>query len=954
MSISVAEVEEEIRRILQGGIRRSLTAEGFPDVEEEVRSIFEQLSLVLTAEPGSIYALFNLAVDQLYRKLGDYLDAVRALYSGRSLAGLPTSTDSGQSTFSTISKGVSYLHVFDQALGSSANIEKAVEYAGGFIDDIVEEVVVNVRELTVSGFEQAVKTQLEAAETAYDAIDLTNLDDYLAGFERFSLTSKSLQSVGEKIRAQLINASLQIEKKDREEEADFSYAFISLLVSAKKLLESLVSTTEVEGTVVDSPFDDLTFPDDDLLSEGSSGETIPDVVILSGNAIAPLTVTADPIESGDTTSRVLSDVPFLFALEIPVEVEDDELYIGTGYGDPIMLASGEDAEPVTPPDPTQVIQDMFALFTSYGVEAGDLWRSTDGDTVSGRWHVVDQLGTDEYIQLEVTVATNFIGGASIDYQIWKSHTNLLIDDTANFSSDLEGKRIEIIGLGSSTIVRVLDSTNLELEDYLFPIVAIDGSAPSTSGYAYIIYEFAEASSHIVKVTGGSDDLFDYDLPARTPVRLKDGSGDYFESYLEVLVDEHTFLLEHRAPEGIYTALFIYPVQPGDLLRYGGTNYTIDKVVDEDLILVSPPVDSTLSAQEAIVIPPDYSGATRAFYDESADFEADSVFPGSLLLVIIDGQVRRSKIDVVSTKSLRLIVPLPVDKDDLAYRILKREDSSTLWAESPTFSWASALVGDTISAAGRAESTITGINDPIGTIYPGHPVSLEESWAIVTRGGVPGYGHYELVQDRFFGASPTSLMSPVDLRSRIGLCVADPSDIGTFLSEAKDGEFISSGGNLSDRIRADDATFDLSSAQFGSLLQLSVTEVGVGSTTINRYVREWNEDDDLISIFPSVDITRYTALNGIRMRYSKATAALYEAYQIETSILAIREILRGFVAPNIAALDSLLAFMNARKYDRAIDLLVAGDIETLASSTELGLSYAGRLSELMAQAVPLLG
>jgi len=921
---------------------------------EEVNSIFEQLSLTLTTEPSSVFALFGLAANQVYRQLGEYLDAVRALYSGQSLAGLPASVEVGLLSQHPIRRSIAYMHVFDNALTGENDINKAVEYAEEIIDDVVEEVVENVRVLTVEGFDNNVRAHLDAVESSYDDVSLPGLEDYLSSFSRFTLTSKSLQSVGEKIREQLTFYALEYLNKTREEEAGTSNSLLAMLIASKTLLRSLSSTPSFSGEVILGPFDDLTFPDDDLLLEGTTGATVPDVVVLSGDGIDPLTVTADPTESGDTTTRVLADAPFKFALEAEVVVDDAVLLSSSGSGTPVLRTSGTGATPVVPPDPTQVVRDVAALFQAYGIESGDRWLSLTetgvGPVVNNRWHVVEELVAGfEQTDIQVTVATSFAAGLTIDYEIYRPATNILVDTTANFGLGLLGKRLTVANLGSTVITRVVDANTLELADYLIPILTVDGSGPTTNSHDYTIYEFQVPAGREARVTDGTD-LFDYDLPPRIAVRLSTAAGGYSEGLLEAVVEDQAFLLEQLVVPGSYTALFVFPVQPGDVLHFAASDHVVTKVVADDLVFVSPPVEATLAAEEAKILPPQFSGVTRVFYDASADFEAAGVYPDSLLIVTVEGKVRRCAIKAVTTNSLRLNIPLLVDKTNLDYRILRREDASTDWAETSE-SLASVQVDDMLSASGRTESTITGIDGQIMTVSPGSPVTADPTSGLVSRGGTAGYGHYAMAQDLLFGGTPTELLDPTNLRSKIGLCITDPGDTGASISTTGASELIDAGGEVSDRMRVPGLSFlDI---KFGDLLEISTSDLS-GPVVLYRYVREWLESDSLISFFPSIDLSTYSdSLTAVDLRRSKGSNAIYEASLVEASVVAVRAVISQLVSPKVSSLDSLLAFLASRKYDRAVDLLVAGDLETLAASSEKGLSYAGYLGELVAETVPLL-
>ena len=419
-----------------------------------------------------------------------------------------------------------------------------------------------------------------------------------------------------------------------------------------------------------------------------------------------------------------------------------------------------------------------------------------------------------------------------------------------------------------------------------------------------------------------------------------------------MTDDAEFIIDDPVPVGAYTALFMYLVRPGDILLFQGIRHVIVDVLEDDLILVKPPVAYN-AVGDAKVIPPNAGRATKKFHDALADFVSSGVLAGDLLLVDMDGRKCNSKITSVTPQTLSLNISIPTEKTNLSYKILRKDDFNTYLVETVAGNLAAVLAADVFACASRQP---TEVSSPISAsqmhIEPGMPVSEVSTVGIVTRGGSEGYAHYALVQDRLFGGTPVVLRDAATYQDRVGQVLSHLDEVGTPYVSGSVDVIEPPYGEISDRLRV---TCSLVGLRFGDALRIELPLIVGGTGVLTRYVREWIVDDKLLSVFPTINISKYSALTGpIEISRTAASNALYELSLIETSILEMKEVLEGLVSPQISSVLALMDYLSSHGYDRARDLLVSGDLTDLSMATNKQLSYAGRMQELTALAGSLLG
>jgi hypothetical protein len=853
--------------------------------------------------------------------------------------------------------------VFNQAVAGTPPSSRDVEVSQQAIQACIDELLPNVNALTKRQARTSLIAALNSLETVYERVEWQELEDYVEKFDRSALSSSTFYSLAERIRQRLQKMSFALYHRREDARISISDQVLVVMSTAKRMLELLTDFPDVDGSVVVPTFEDIVFVDDDLITSGTSGQTHPILLVLDGTPSALLKVTAQALSTSDPhTGRVRILPPSQAALSFSVDVIEEPLVSGTFESVPDQKLVGIGATPIAPFPTGGVygphLQHVGASFLANRVENGDrLYQSAPGATYDGYWETVLNLPFSNPHELLDITDDHFEDGTSVDYYIYPPSSNILRDTEANFGSSLVGARVDVAG-GTTYVRRVLSETDLELADSVLPLRFINGTA-TPSGldalgqeYEYAVYERRTSLGQTVQTT--EVDFFTYHVPPRTLLRLNDGSTDYRVS-VSTIVDDKELRIREPVPPGAYTALLFHQIIPGDVLLVNRQRYRITDVLADDLIAVSPGVSTSLENARARILPDGIGMSTKQFHDPSATFISDGVRAGHLLIVSVESsQMKLGITAVVSETTLILRQPIPADEKDLEYTIVSEDDDNTEWVSTASTSLASAAADDVLAVSGLRPSIVTGFqsSDTIIT-RPGFPLITEAAPSLIARGGVTGYAHYALLQERLFGSGLT-WPTLEDFRLHLSEVLYNLDDTGTLLlTDTMTLQDPEDGSTVTSWIRS--STWDLSGIRFGDMLYFEILDISGDTVPFTRYIRDWSSSDTLITFFPPVDFGQLSTREaGVQRRRSSVSDAMYELHNVEVVVESVREILLGLVSPSVSPLVSFLDYLEEHGLQRARDLLLAADIETLAQSTGQGLSYAGRLEELIEQGVDLLG
>jgi hypothetical protein len=964
MEFSVQSIEQELRTLLRGGIRTAFDQNGLVNVDEKVASIFEQLALIMLLNPESIYTLFGKYVSFHIDALNNLLEEIRLFYHERYLAGLPAQTDGSSLSIDAVVGAERSFFVYNQAVAGTAPSSRDVETSQQAIQTCIDELLPNVNALTKRQARSTLIAALNSLETFYERVSWQDLEAYVEKFDRSALSSATFYSLAARIRHRLQKTSFDLYYRREDARVAISDQVLVVMATAKRILELLTDFPDVDGSVVVPPFEDMVLVDDDLIVRGISGQTHPLLLVLDGTPSALLKVTAQPLSASDPyTRRVGVTLPVQAALSFSVEVVEEPLISSTFESVPDQKLAGSGATPIAPFPTGGVygphLQHVGASFLANGVESGDrLYQSAAGATYNGYWETVLSLPSSNPHELLDIVDDHFEDGTSVTYYIYAEATNILRDTEANFGFSLLGARIDVAG-GTTYVRRVLSETELELGDAILPLRFVNGvSTPSgldASGqkYAYAVYESPTSLGRTVQTT--EINFFTYHVPPRTLFRLNDGSSNYRVS-VSTIVDDRELRIREAVPPGTYTALLLHQILPGDVLLVDRRRYRITDVLAQDLIAVSPGVPSGLANARARVLPAGIGMSTKQFHDPAATFISDGVHAGHLLIVSVESsQMKLGITAVVSETTLILRQPIPADEKDLEYTIVSEDDDNTEWISTTSTSLAPAAADDVLAVNGLRPSIVKGFQSSDTLIArPGFPLITDASPALIARGGVSGYAHYALVQERLFGSGAPSWPTLENFRLQLSDVLYNLDDTGVLLlTDTMTLQDLKEGTTVTSWIRP--STWDLSGIRFGDMLYFEILDGSGDVVPFTRYIRDWSSSDRLITFFPPVDFGQLSTREAsVQRRRSAVSNAFYELHMVEVAAENVREILLGLVSPTVPPLESFLGYLEEHGLQRARDLLLAADIETLAQSTGQGLSYAGRLEELIEQGVGLLG
>jgi len=964
MTISVQDIENELRTLLRGGIRTQLDEYGLIRIDEKVVSIFEQLALILLLHPHSIYTLFGKYVQTQIEKTANLLESIRLFYDARHLAGLPTATKGTPLSVSTAMNAVTAFDVFSDALAGVAPSSSDVDIAQQAIQDCVDAVVPSLTILTKHEARVSLLAALSELETAYGAAQWADLDGYVGKFDRSAIGASAFQSIAAKVRDRLLAVAFRMSEEFDAGAVALSETLIVVMATAQRILTVLTDYPDVDGSVVVPVFSDIQFPDDAIITTGTQGRTHPDLLVLDGVGTFLLKVSADPASATDSyTGRVRILPPSVAALSFDAEVVEEPLVSGTFESVPSLVLSGIGGTPVAPfPDGGTYgphLEHLGSYFLANGIANEDrLFQSASGGVFDGYWETVSLLPPSNPHELLDIAADHFEDGISVDYDIYRPAANVLEDSAANFGSSLVGSRVEI-GAGTTYVVRVISSTRLELADYILPLRFVNGLA-TPSGldaigqeYEYSIYEQKTALGRTVQISGVS--LFSYQVPPRTLVSLTDGTHTYKVS-ISTVVDDLEFRIREAVPVGSYTALLLHQTVPGDVLQVGGERLLITRILDSQTLFVSPGVSSDLANARARILPAGLGSVTRRFHDASATFITDGVRDGHLLVFSHEGsQMKVGVSAVISERTILLRQPVPVEMENVAYEILSEDDDNTDWITAESTSLAAVLAEDIVAISRLSPSTVQShAVDDIIVSRPGVPLITVAAPAIITRGGVLGYAHYALLQDRLFGTGATAWPTLDTFRLHLSSVLYSLDDAGSdLLTDTMVLQNPTDGGTITHWLRP--ATWDLSGVRFGDVLYFEILDTHGSTVTFTRYVRDWSTSDQVLTFFPAVNFANLTTMSSsFDHRRTSVSDSLYELHELELAAEEVQEMMQGLVSPSVPALEAFLDYLQEHGLERARDLLLSADMETLAQSTGQGLSYAGRLEELTAQSAALLG
>jgi hypothetical protein len=955
LKVEESTVRSEISKILRSSVQATLTQNGYTPPDLKISQIFENLTLLLLAYPASVFDLLQIHLQEQRGRLEAILTSLRRFYTSDALGGLPARTSPQNLETEALREILPQMRIFASAFFGGEVVPSRAQEITEVLDDLSIPAARNLRGLSEPQARSSLTRSLGNLERAMIALDLSKIPTFVEAFETFALKGSTLASLATRIHLRLSELHLRLRDQTAAQQVISSPEALTVFQAAVHFLTLLRSAPSLLGTSIWGP-GLVDFPDDDLVLEGVGGRTAFDLVVLGSSTLGqPLRFQSGASLPGRVTTDRLVVVEGTLAVGASASVYEPILASGVGYGVGSIRAGGVGRayNPLDlPPGPnlSDHLQDLSASFLASGVSGGDILHAEKEGGGSVVVTLVEGLGVDDPTSLLRVDQDFFDIGDPIEpyaYVVYASTSSLFEDPLASFDDTLLGARIELEGIGTALISRVLSETKIEVSGASFVMDPgnLPDSPPIGAAVAYTLYQSFDPAGSVLQWEG-SPHLFDFLLPPGTPVRLRDDvTGRTFSDQVVAVLGDHRLLVGSTLDAThTYSLILFWGPQEGDRIFLRGSFYEILEFLSPSEIRISPeiPAGEVLDGQ---IIDPQISLTTPLFWDAGRDFIQEGVQEGHLLVTAISGRRVTSVVLAVGKTHLRVDPPLPVEEMGISYRVLRREDESTAWVE-PSAPFSDVQEGDALAVPGQLVRSVIGVGEHHLESSPDLPLGPSVT-ALIVRGGTPGYAHYELLRQRLLALELGTLET---FRRLLGAVLESLGSLGA-LRLTFSGRLLraSEGSNTTEILYGEGPLEDL---RFGDALWFSG---GGEETAYVQYVREVLPDLQQVVFFPPLTSPSFSeSLETISVYRSSTSEALFELRALEEGLESLQEILNGYRVQEVSELRVLVDYLSRQGYDRARDLLVSGDLSTLARASVRELSYAGRLQGVLNEAASLLG